>query len=70
MAEYEPEHNGEYLAINIKTFLGTLSHSPEGAIMKAMERDPHGLYHLVRIGYTGAFKINHAKSKATSWVFG
>ena len=71
MPEYEPEHSGKYLAINVNTGNAVLGITPEDAVLKAMESDSGGLFHLVRIGYTGVFSIGHARSKKTSdWVLG
>jgi hypothetical protein len=72
MPEYEPEHFGKYLAINIHNGNAVLASTPEEAVVLARQSDPSGLFHLVRIGYTGVFSIGHARSdeRSTDWILG
>jgi hypothetical protein len=69
-AEYEPEHTGKYLAINVATYEAIMDATPEGAIMRAKQSDPDGLFHLVRIGHSGVFQVGHSRATHPSWIFG
>jgi hypothetical protein len=69
--ELEPAHKGEFAVINVgkeKAFLGV---TPEVAFEAARADDPRGVFHLIRIGFSGAFTISYQyRHGAQDWLFG
>jgi|GraSoiStandDraft_30_1057271.scaffolds.fasta_scaffold711804_2 hypothetical protein len=55
-AEFERLHNGEFAAIDIESEAAYLADLPENALAKARAAAPDGLFYLVRVGSSGAFK--------------
>ncbi len=47
--EYEATFPGQFAVIEIVTKRAYVSETAEGAISNAMEKAPHGLFHMVRI---------------------
>lgn len=54
--EYERDHKGEYVAIDVMEGGAYLDESSGGALEKARKEAPHGVFHLIRIGSDSAFK--------------
>jgi hypothetical protein len=52
--EYEPDHKGEFIAIDVIRGVATLAKEPEEALGQAQAANPNGLFHLLRIGSAGA----------------
>jgi hypothetical protein len=67
--QYEKEHRGKYVAINIRKETATLGDSAQQALDAALEADPAGLFHLVRVGYVSAFQAGFASSASENWLF-
>ena len=70
-AALEAAHLGEYAAINVgkeTAFVGT---TPEGAFELARKDDPQGIFHLVRVGYAGAFQLSYQYGQhgTQDWLF-
>ena len=66
----EREHKGEFVAIDIQTEKYFLGKSPEEALEKAKQEVPDRIFHLIRIGYLGVYKVSWSVgSKAYGWVF-
>jgi len=67
----EAAHLGEYAAINVMTEEISLGATPEAAFTVAKAADPNGIFHLVRIGYSGAFQMSYqSRHGASDWLFG
>jgi hypothetical protein len=71
-AAYETEHLGEYVAINVgkgTAFVGT---TPEAAFELARKDDMQGIFHLIRVGYAGAFQLSYQYGRygTQDWLFG
>ena len=54
--EFERLHRGEFAAIDINSEAAYLADLPEKALSKARAAAPEGLFYLVRVGSSGAFK--------------
>jgi hypothetical protein len=54
-AELEQKAHGKFLAINVATGDAALADSGEEALRAALEKDPAGFFHLVRVGHQAAF---------------
>lgn len=71
-AALEAEHLGEYAAINVGKESAFLGATPERAFELAREDDPQGIFHLVRVGYAGAFQLSYqyGRNGIQDWLFG
>ncbi len=63
--ELEKSSNGKFVAINISSGDATLADTGEDAIRLALEKDPTGLFHLVRVGHKAAFEAGWYMSCAS-----
>jgi hypothetical protein len=54
-AVLEKSSHGKFVAINVSSGDATLADTGEDAIRLALEKDPAGLFHLVRVGHKTAF---------------
>ncbi len=52
--ELEKTSNGKFIAINIANADTTLADTGEDAIRLALEKDPSGFFHLIRVGHKAA----------------
>ncbi len=64
--KYEKDHLGRFVAINILTKRATLSDSASDALVKAKKDEPNGVFHLIRVGFPGAFQLSRYQSAATA----
>jgi hypothetical protein len=55
-AEFERLHRGAFAAIDINSEVVYLGNLPEDALSKARAGSPEGVFYLVRVGSSGAFK--------------
>jgi hypothetical protein len=70
-AALEAAHLGEFAAINVIKETASVGASPEAAFEAARREDPSGVFHLVRIGYAGAFQMSYQYGHGTKdWLFG
>lgn len=68
--ELESAEHGKFVAINIETRKYYLGDNPEESLEKAKQAEPNGIFHLVRVGYPGAFRISHAIQRSSdNWLF-
>jgi len=56
--DLELNHLGKYVAINIQTRTASLGDTPPEALMMAKAEDAHGVFHLMRVGFPGAFQLS------------
>ena len=61
--KYEPEHSDEFLAIDVTTGQVYLAATSEEALKKARDESPTGLFHLIQIGHSGAFRVSYTAPK-------
>jgi hypothetical protein len=59
-AEYEQSQLGRFVAINILDESATLGDGAMQALSSARTKHPKGLFHLIRIGHSGAFEVGTA----------
>jgi hypothetical protein len=53
--EFEKRYLGQFVAINIFNQEATVSDTGEEAIRTALQKDPSGYFHLMRVGHKAAF---------------
>jgi len=68
-AAYEREHGGKFVAIDVATEAAYLAETPEAALHAAKGASPSGVFHLIRIGSPGAFRVSYTSNGRDSWLF-
>ncbi len=68
MAEYEDKHSGQFVAIDVRTGKAYVAPHPEEALGNAKTANPDGLFHLVKIGSPGAFRVSYTSNAVNSWL--
>ncbi len=66
--ELEKTANGKFVAIDVISGSASMGETPEQALNAARKEDPKGLFHLIRVGFSGAFQLNHALQSSTDWL--
>ncbi len=66
-ASLEPDHDGEFVAIDVVTGEAYVGKFPEEAIQRAKDAAPHAVLHLIRIGAPGAFRVSSATRPHDWW---
>lgn len=71
-ADLEAHHMGEFAAINVIKETVVTGATPEAAFEGARTADPDGIFHLVRVGYAGAFQVSYqfGRHGNQDWLFG
>ena len=64
---YEKDHSGQFVAIDVQDGAAYLGEFPEDALQQARERAPHGVFHLIRIGSPGAFRVSYVGEQSACW---
>jgi hypothetical protein len=55
-AEMEKTSNGKFVAIHVANADVTIADTGEEALRLALEKDPSGFFHLIRVGHRAAFE--------------
>ena len=64
-ASYEASFAGQYVVIDVNTEIAYTGVRPESALEAARAANPNGLFHLLKVGAQGAFRVSftlHAPS--------
>ena len=70
--EYERDHAGKFVAINVlnqETYIGA---TPEEVLDRAHTSAPTGIFHLIQVGHAGAFRVSyssHNQNQTLDWIF-
>jgi hypothetical protein len=69
--QYEREHPGEFVVIEITSARAFLGQTPEGALKEAQAAIPKGFFHIIKIGEPGAFQVSHSTvtNADVDWLF-
>jgi hypothetical protein len=67
----EVERPGEFVAIDVLTGDAYIARFPEEALKEARHQAQTGVFHLIRVGSPGAFRVSHASStpEPRDWLF-
>jgi hypothetical protein len=65
-AEYEKSRLGTFVAINILDESATPGSTATEALGSARAKYPKGLFHLIRVGHSGAFEVGPAYRHANT----
>jgi hypothetical protein len=58
--DFEANHPGEFVAIDVIGESATLGNTASETLMKAKAQHPTGVFHLIRVGHAGAFEVGTA----------
>lgn len=61
-AQFERDYPGQFVAIDIVTDAAYRGLTPEAALTLAREGSPQGIFHLIRIGEPGAFRVSYTSA--------
>jgi hypothetical protein len=69
--EYEAKHLGKFVAIDVTTERAYLSDTPETALQEGRTQNPSGVFHLIRIGSPGVFRVGYSAADSDGdWLSG
>lgn len=68
-SDFEHLYPGKFVAINIATENAYVGDSPEDAITKAQEAREKGMFHLIKVGATGAFRVSYTSNASMDGIF-
>lgn len=58
--EYEKKYSGQFVAIEVSTGKPFVAKYPEEALEAGRKAVPAGIFHLIRVGSAGAFRVSYA----------
>ena len=58
--EYERLHSGKFVAIDVKSETPYIGDTASDALQTALAASPRGVFHLIKIGSPGAFKVSYS----------
>jgi hypothetical protein len=67
-ATYEIEHPGQFVAIDVTTGYAYVGNLPEEVLEKARKAAPTGIFHLIKVGSPGAFRVSYTRDANMDWV--
>jgi hypothetical protein len=66
--EAEAENIGKFLVVDVVAEEAYIGDSPELALNLAKKKAPRGVFHLIKIGFPGAFRVSYSNA-APDWLF-
>ena len=67
--EFEANHLGKFVAIDLATAEAYIGDSPEEALDLAEEKAPSGFFHLIKVGARAAFYMRRSSHVHLDWLF-
>ncbi|MDA2927716.1 hypothetical protein MYX78_10895 [Acidobacteria bacterium AH-259-G07] len=67
--KYEKEHGGKFLAINVETGEAFLGNTAQSSFKLAKKKNPSGIFHLIKIGALGAYRVSYTSNDRSDWIF-
>ena len=65
-AEYEQHHDGKFVVVDVTDERAYLGVYAEEALGEARRQSPHGVFHLMKVGAPGAFKVSYIDRRKAS----
>ena len=56
--DYEQNQPGKFVAINVHTKSAFIGDTAGEALISARNAEPKGVFHLIRVGFPGAFQLS------------
>jgi len=66
-AAFEVEHPGKFVAIDINTEKAWVNDTPEGALGVAQDECPNGMFHLIKVGSPGVYRVGYSQQASCDW---
>ncbi len=67
-ADFEAEHPGKFVAIDIQSKQAYVGETAEQALDAARLAAPKGVFHLIKVGSTGAFRVSYTSNGHLDWL--
>jgi len=58
-ADFEASHSGWFVLIDVSTGVAYAAPGLSEAVNKARTEAPHGIFHLLKVGEPGAFRVSY-----------
>ena len=55
--EYERDYPGQFVAVDVLSGNATLGSTASETLVRARQQYPEGVFHLIRVGHSGAFEV-------------
>lgn len=68
--EYERKYPGKFVTIDIQSGEALVADTPEEAFQKAQDKNSTGLFHLIKVGSPGVYRVGYSSSEYADWLFG
>lgn len=70
-ANYEQINAGKFVAIDVVSGAAFVADFPEDALRDGRQNSPTGLFHLIKIGSPGAFRVSSfvPSNARSNWLF-
>jgi hypothetical protein len=65
--QLDPDHHGHFIAVDVTSGVGYVAEYPEQALQDGRAAAPNGIFHLVRIGARGAFRVSFGLTRHDFW---
>ena len=66
-AQLELRRYGHFIAVDVISGIGYVAEYPEEALQDARAAAPNGIFHLIRIGARGAFRVGFGLTHHDFW---
>ena len=67
--DFESRHKGEFVAIDVDGERAFSGSTPDKAYAEARRVVPGGLFHLIKVGEPGAYRIRYSADGDSDWLF-
>jgi hypothetical protein len=67
--QYERERPGKFVAIDVTKQKAYVADTPEEVLEIARTDSPVGIFHLIQVGFSGAFRVSYADHADLDWIF-
>jgi len=68
--DFELNSKGKFAVIDVLSEKAAVGDTPEAAFEEAKKIAPNGIFHLIRIGFPGAFQVSYQyQHGAQDWLF-
>ena len=65
---FERKFHGQFVVIDVSTEEAYIAPYPEEALEKAQNASENGIFHLIRIGAPGAFRVSYVSHGNRPWA--
>jgi hypothetical protein len=67
--DFEAKYLGKFVVIDVVTEKPYVGDTPESAYELAREDAPKGIFHLLKVGQPGAFRVSYSSHGDMDWLF-